>query len=178
MECDFSGEDQWRINGGRLGGRKSESFFPPHYHSRRFFYRHRPSEKAIQRANEGVSILKPLKGVDKALEANLESFFWIQYPKFEILFSVDSEEDPAAQVVKRLIKKYPLVEAHLVICELAPLFSLAPPSTWLANLGLTCFPLFSPMDAPLPTLPQLKSRMLQTPRSTICLPRIERPNMR
>jgi hypothetical protein len=84
--------------------------------SRRFFYRHRPSEKAIRRTSEGVTILKPLKGVDKALEANLDSFFHIDYPKFEILFSVDSEADPAGAVVQNLIKKYPNVDARLVIC--------------------------------------------------------------
>ena len=61
--------------------------------------------------------MKPLKGVDKALEANLESFFRISYPKFEILFSVDSKSDPAVQVVKRLIDKHPTVDAKLVYCE-------------------------------------------------------------
>jgi ceramide glucosyltransferase len=64
-----------------------------------------------------VSILKPLKGVDKALGTNLESFFQIDYPTFEILFSVGSTSDPAAQVVKKLIEKYPDVDAKLVYCE-------------------------------------------------------------
>jgi len=68
--------------------------------------------------------LKPLKGVDKALEANLESFFRISYPKFEILFSVDSKSDPAAQVVKRLIDRHPTVDAKLIYCEQTCSFSL------------------------------------------------------
>ena len=33
----------------------------------------------------GVSILKPLRGIPERLEANLETFFRLRYPVFEIL---------------------------------------------------------------------------------------------
>lgn len=61
-----------------------------------------------------VSILKPLKGKDEGLLENLESFFNLQYPCYEILFSVNEEADPAIPVVRELIKKYPFVDAGLV----------------------------------------------------------------
>jgi len=65
---------------------------------------------------EGVTILKPLKGVDENLKDNLESFFLLDYPTFEILFSIANDTDPAKVVVDELIQKYPNVNAKLIIC--------------------------------------------------------------
>ncbi len=64
-----------------------------------------------------VSILKPLKGLDFELEENLESFFRLEYPKFELLFSVANESDDACMIVRRLISKYPRVQARISIGE-------------------------------------------------------------
>lgn len=63
----------------------------------------------------GVSIIKPLTGVDPHLKSNLETFFKLNYPKYELLFSVESENDPAILVVKSLIESYPNVDAKLFI---------------------------------------------------------------
>lgn len=65
-----------------------------------------------------VSILKPLKGVDEGLEQNVESFFKLNYPVFELIFSVPSERDPAKGIVERIIRRYPGVHARLVIGDL------------------------------------------------------------
>ncbi len=62
-----------------------------------------------------VSILKPLKGQDKGLEKNLESFFQLDYPRYEILFSVMDGNDPAYETVQNLIKKYPQIPARIII---------------------------------------------------------------
>lgn len=63
-----------------------------------------------------VSILKPLKGADSGLRENLLSFFFLDYPNYEIIFSVASESDPAYAIVGDLIKKYPGL-ARLVVGE-------------------------------------------------------------
>ncbi|KAH9525734.1 hypothetical protein Btru_002224 [Bulinus truncatus] len=63
----------------------------------------------------GVSILKPLTGVDTNLKSNLETFFTQKYPKYELLFSVPDDNDPAILVVKSLIDSYPKVDAKLFI---------------------------------------------------------------
>ena len=63
----------------------------------------------------GVSILRPLKGLDPRLEECLESAFLQNYPQFEILLSVADEQDPAVQVAKALIAKYPSVTAKLIV---------------------------------------------------------------
>lgn len=61
----------------------------------------------------GVTILKPLKGVDANLHENLETYFHIDYPCYELLFCVQEENDPAVDLVQNLISKYPLVDAKL-----------------------------------------------------------------
>ncbi|CAK8680821.1 unnamed protein product [Clavelina lepadiformis] len=63
---------------------------------------------------EGVSILKPLKGVDPHLEDNLETFFEIDYPQYEILFCIQDEDDPAHEVVRRAMSKHPNIDAKIV----------------------------------------------------------------
>lgn len=64
-----------------------------------------------------LSVLKPLKGADSGLESNLEGFFHLEYSEYEILFSVASPDDPARAVLERLLRRYPLVPARLLIGE-------------------------------------------------------------
>jgi len=63
----------------------------------------------------GVSILRPMKGLDPQLEECLESAFRQKYPHFEILLSVADGQDPAVEVARRLISKYPNIPARLII---------------------------------------------------------------
>ncbi|KAI8096866.1 glycosyltransferase family 21 protein [Halteromyces radiatus] len=65
----------------------------------------------------GVSILRPMKGLDLELEANLRSSFQQDYPKFELLFSVASADDPCIPVVQRLMNEYTKVDSRLIIGE-------------------------------------------------------------
>ncbi|MCA9565341.1 MAG: glycosyltransferase, partial [Myxococcales bacterium] len=64
-----------------------------------------------------VSVLKPLCGVDDALENNLESFFQLSHANFELVFGVQGGEDPAIAVVERLQARYPDVRCKLVVHE-------------------------------------------------------------
>lgn len=63
----------------------------------------------------GVSVLKPLAGADPELEANLESFFLQDHPRFELLFGVEEQSDPAIAVVERVRAKYPMVRARVIV---------------------------------------------------------------
>ncbi|GAA6009105.1 hypothetical protein JCM10207_004095 [Rhodosporidiobolus poonsookiae] len=65
----------------------------------------------------GVSILRPLRGLDCNLYENLEASFLQDYPRFEILFSVADEADAAIPIVEELRAKYPNVESRLIIGE-------------------------------------------------------------
>lgn len=66
---------------------------------------------------EGVTILRPLKGIDPQMDWCLESSFKQNYPrdKLEIIFCVQSQADPAIPIVQNLIKKYPDVDAKLLV---------------------------------------------------------------
>ncbi|RWS03387.1 hypothetical protein B4U79_01396 [Dinothrombium tinctorium] len=61
----------------------------------------------------GVSIIKPMHEYDESLVENLESFFKLNYPLYEILFCVADDEKNVLNVVENLIKKYPKVSTHV-----------------------------------------------------------------
>jgi ceramide glucosyltransferase len=61
-----------------------------------------------------VSILKPLRGLDDGLEENLESFFRLDYPAYELVFSLASPEDPAYAVARRAADRHPAVASTFV----------------------------------------------------------------
>jgi ceramide glucosyltransferase len=65
----------------------------------------------------GVTLLKPVKGVDAKMYAGFRSHCLQEYAgPFEILFGVSSLEDPAVAEVERLRVEFPGVEIRLVEC--------------------------------------------------------------
>jgi ceramide glucosyltransferase len=54
-----------------------------------------------------VTVLKPLKGATPELLANLESFCHQAYPTYQVVFGVDSPDDPAIGVVHRVQRAFP-----------------------------------------------------------------------
>lgn len=67
----------------------------------------------------GVTILRPLKGVDPEMEACLKSTFEQKYPPslLEIILCVQNADDPAIEVARKLIAEYPGLDAKLMIDE-------------------------------------------------------------
>ncbi|PYQ57219.1 MAG: hypothetical protein DMF58_18795 [Acidobacteria bacterium] len=51
-----------------------------------------------------VTIAKPLCGLEPELEENLRSFCELDYPEYEVIFAVTSEDDPAADVASRVMR--------------------------------------------------------------------------
>ena len=66
-------------------------------------------------SSPGVSILRPLKGLDTNLYENLESTFNQEYPNYEIIFSVADEHDQALPLVQSLISRYPDIKTTVII---------------------------------------------------------------
>jgi len=57
----------------------------------------------------GISILKPLCGVDDDLEANLASFATLSYPKYEVVLGVKDKLDPAYAVACAAVARWPRI---------------------------------------------------------------------
>ncbi|KAK9247388.1 nucleotide-diphospho-sugar transferase [Lipomyces tetrasporus] len=78
------------------------------------FYIPKSSRRGLGGA-PGVSILRPLKGIDPEFEACISSAFEQDYPKFEVLLCVDSPTDPAIPVVRKIMAQYPHIPSQLFI---------------------------------------------------------------
>ena len=61
-----------------------------------------------------VSILKPLKGLDAGLEANLESVFALDYPAFEVIIGAQRADDPALEVARQVAARHPHVPCTVI----------------------------------------------------------------
>jgi ceramide glucosyltransferase len=61
-----------------------------------------------------VSILKPLRGVDDQLEENLESYFRLDYPNYEIIFCAADPDEPALEIAQQVRARHPDVSSRLV----------------------------------------------------------------
>src|SRR5205807_4916402 len=64
----------------------------------------------------GVSILKPLRGMDPRMYESFRSHCLQDYPEYEIIFGVSDADDPAVDAVERLVREFPRRQIRLVIC--------------------------------------------------------------
>ncbi|KAI5949867.1 HSX11 [Candida jiufengensis] len=68
---------------------------------------------------EGVTIIRPIKGIDPEMNSCLESSFLQNYPKskIQLLFCIDNPKDSSIPLIKKLISKYPTIESEILISE-------------------------------------------------------------
>ena len=62
----------------------------------------------------GVSVLRPLCGVENHVEAALASCFRLDHPRHELIFCVESPDDPVIPLVRRMIAAHPERQARLL----------------------------------------------------------------
>jgi ceramide glucosyltransferase len=62
-----------------------------------------------------VSILKPLAGLDDNLFGNLESFCRLDYPAYEIIFCLESPNDPAIAVARKVRDRNPGLSIAILV---------------------------------------------------------------
>jgi ceramide glucosyltransferase len=67
----------------------------------------------------GVTILKPVHGLEVELFENLSSFCDQDYPDFQVLFGVTRRDDPAIAVIQRVIDRFPASDLRLIIDDRA-----------------------------------------------------------
>jgi ceramide glucosyltransferase len=75
------------------------------------YHQRRPRVQAPVSGSEprGISILKPLCGVDDDLEANLACFATLEYPAYEVVLGVKDTQDPAYEVARTAVARWPHV---------------------------------------------------------------------
>ena len=62
-----------------------------------------------------VTVLKPVHGNEARLKENIESFFRLDYPKFEILFAADTADDAALPVIREICARYPSIPCRIFV---------------------------------------------------------------
>jgi ceramide glucosyltransferase len=79
----------------------------------RFFRKARA--RVLPNYTPGVSVLKPVLGVDFASHENFSSFCLQDYPEYEILFAVNGDADPALPLIRRIIADFPERKIRLLV---------------------------------------------------------------
>jgi len=62
----------------------------------------------------GISILRPVRGLEYRVEETLASSFQIDHPSYEVIFCVAAADDPVVPIIRRLIREHPDVPARLL----------------------------------------------------------------
>uniref|UniRef100_A0A1I8FTT2 DAO domain-containing protein n=1 Tax=Macrostomum lignano TaxID=282301 RepID=A0A1I8FTT2_9PLAT len=81
------------------------------------YHLHRPKSLADMSGSlPGVSIVKPLMGIDTFLEGNLESHFTFSYPKYEAAAVRSGRAGSVIGLVNNLRERFPNVDCRAVYC--------------------------------------------------------------
>lgn len=85
--------------------------------ARQFFRRSLHDQAAHDKSDftPAVSILKPVRGLDRHAVEHFTSFCRLEYPSYEILFAVADASDPAVPVIRQLVGDYPERSIRLIV---------------------------------------------------------------
>jgi ceramide glucosyltransferase len=61
-----------------------------------------------------VSILKPVKNADIHFEENIRTFYQQDYTDFEIIFGLETESDPEAEIITKVALEHPSIKTVIV----------------------------------------------------------------
>jgi ceramide glucosyltransferase len=75
----------------------------------------RPPPANARRDRPGISVVRPVCGLEHLLEQTLTTTFQADYPDYEIIFCIADATDAAIPLVQRLISAHPHIPARLLI---------------------------------------------------------------
>lgn len=77
------------------------------------FFRHR--DRSPEGFTPAISVLKPAFGLDPDAFQNFATFCRQDYPQYEVLFAVASEQDAATPVIRQLVEAFPTLPIRLLV---------------------------------------------------------------
>ena len=67
----------------------------------------RPAAPGAPATAPSITVIRPVRGLDTGAEENIRAFLEMEYPgRLELLFVLDSEDDPACPAIRRLIAEH------------------------------------------------------------------------
>ncbi|MGE5278858.1 MAG: bacteriohopanetetrol glucosamine biosynthesis glycosyltransferase HpnI [Acidobacteriota bacterium] len=106
-----------------------------------------------------VSVLKPLRGLDHDAIASFASFCEQDYPRWEILFGAEDEDEPGLEAARRVARDHPRVDVRFVVGRGAS--GANPKVRTVANLALHAkYPLLLISDSDIRAEPNHLKRMV------------------
>ena len=75
----------------------------------------RQDSQPLVAAAPPISIVRPVCGIDNFVAETLASSFFLDYPNYEMIFCVASADDPAVELIQRLIASHPQIASKLLI---------------------------------------------------------------
>jgi len=67
------------------------------------------------KASGRAAVLAPCKGLDVSMAENLRALFCQDYADYELVFIVESDDDPAVAVIRRAMAEHPAIDARIVV---------------------------------------------------------------
>lgn len=80
----------------------------------RFFQQ--PLPEAIRSESPGITVFKPVKGLDRETRECLESFLTQDYQSFQVLFGVANPRDPVLPLLEELRRNAPYGRVEVICC--------------------------------------------------------------
>ena len=73
------------------------------------------AEKLNNNFQPAVTVLKPVRGLEKDLKANLSSICTQDYPQYQVVYSVQNPEDPALPILKEIQAEFGLEKVSVTL---------------------------------------------------------------